>query len=263
MNQPFGHVVIGIPSNRDIPHAVYQFIAGTQLSLFKMGYLCTPIIFGSSDLEDSRNAIMSQFWAEKSYTDIIMMDDDVHAGPGTIERLMSHPVDFVLCAYRLKQDGETYAIRKLPGPMQCVDPLTGEPRPDGIAKIAGGPGGLMRLKRSVVDRFVESYPDLWYHQKKVTGGKAWRFFEFDVIDHERIGEDMNFCRKWRAIGGDVWCDPHIMTHHIGPATFSGRFADQLARNGLMPSVETVQRITLDPKTDEMMRGIVATSPQIT
>lgn len=245
MNQPRGHVVLGIPSNRSIPHAVYQAIEGAQLSLFKMGYLFTPIIFGSSDLEDSRNTIMSQFYVEKSYTHIFMIDDDVHWGDGTIERLISHPVDFVLGAYRLKQPEEKFPVRKLPGPMECVDPVTGKPHPRGLIKIAQGPGGLMRLTRAAIERYVAAYPDEWYFQKKVTGGKAWRFFEFDVIDHERIGEDMNFCRKWRAIGGDVWCDPHITTHHVGQATFSGCFADHLKSEGLLTEPEKVQKISLE------------------
>lgn len=263
MSHPLGHVLIGIASNRHAPDEVHDAIEAAQFGLGKMGYLSTRVKFGSSDLEDARNTILSQFHVTKHYTHAVLVDDDVHWAPGSIERLVGHPVDFVLGAYRLKQDGEKYPVRKLPGPMVCVDPRTGDPHPHGLIKIAGGPGGIMRLTRNVTERLVGAAPDDWYHQKKVTGGKAWRFFEFDVIDHERISEDMNFCRKWRMIGGDVWCDPHITTHHMGMATFSGCFANHLRREGWMPSADTVQRITLDPKTDEMMRGVVATSPQIT
>ncbi len=244
MNQPRGHVLIGIASNRHAPDEVHDAIEAAQFGLGQMGYLSTRVKFGSSDLEDARNTIVSQFYVTQQYSHAILLDDDVHFAPGTIERLMSHPVDFVLGAYRLKQGTEKYPVRKLPGPMTCVDPSTGKPHLHGLIKIGGGPGGLMRITRNVIERLVTAAPDDWYHQKKVTGGKAWRFFEFDVIDHERISEDMNFCRKWRAIGGDIWCDPHITTHHMGMTSFSGNFAEHLKREGWLSDPEKVQKISL-------------------
>lgn len=43
--------------------------------------------------------------------------------------------------------------------------------------------------------------------------KPWFFYE----SHEdaTIGEDINFCKKARAKGIDIWCDPTIEVKHIG------------------------------------------------
>jgi len=239
-----GHLLIAIVSNRPKEDAVTDAIEASQHALARIGWQSTRVTFGSADLEDARNILASQFYAVKDYTHCLFLDDDVSWGPGSVERLVSHPVDFVLGAYPRRAEGEGYSIKTIPGLVECVDPSTGKPHAQGIAKIAGGPAGMMRVSRRVIERMVEASPDRWYHQPKVTGGKAYELFEFDVIDHERISEDMNFCRRWRELGGDVWVDPHLIMHHHGKKTYSGRFVDHLRELGRLVEPEKVKKISL-------------------
>jgi len=242
--RPAGHLFIAVTSNRDSCDAVRDAIEAAQHGLARIGWLSSRVTFGSADLEDARNCLIAQFHVTKEYTHILFVDDDVSWAPGAVERLVSHPVDFVLGAYPRRAEGEGYSIRTIPGPVECVDPSTGMPHPTGIAKIAGGPAGMMRLSRRAVDILVSADRDRWYAQPKVTGGKAWQIWEFDVIDHERISEDMNLCRKWRALGGDVWVDPHLTLHHHGRKTYSGRFADHLREAGRLIEPSKVQKISI-------------------
>lgn len=244
MNDPRGHVLIALVSNRAKEDEVTDAIEAAQHGLMRMGYLSTRVTFGSADLEDARNVLTSQFYVSPHYTDLLCLDDDVSWAPGTIERLMMHPVDVVLGAYPRRAEGEGYSIRTFPGPIECVDPTTGNPHPHGLIKIAGGPAGLMRLSRQAVSRLVEAQAEDWYHQPKVDGGKAWCLWEFDVIDHERISEDMNLCRKWRSLGGNVWCDPHLVLHHHGKKRYSGRLTDHLRELGRLVEPDKVQRISV-------------------
>lgn len=46
-------------------------------------------------------------------------------------------------------------------------------------------------------------------------GKPWFFYEYDLEKDDTIGEDIYFCKKARAKGIDVWCDPTIEVKHIG------------------------------------------------
>jgi len=41
------------------------------------------------------------------------------------------------------------------------------------------------------------------------------------------GEDWNFCRRWRELGGAVWLDPTIELQHHGATVFAGRLADHV------------------------------------
>lgn len=242
--QPRGHLMIAITSNRPAEDAVRDAVEAAQHGLFMAGWVSTRVTFGSADLEDARNCLISQFHVSKQFDKVLFLDDDVSWSPGAVERLVSHPVDFVFGAYPRRAEGEGFSVRTFPGPIECVDPATGAPHPRGLIKVAGGPAGMMMLSRAAVTKLVEAQADDWYHQPKVEGGKAWNIWEFDTIDHERIAEDMNLCRKWRALGGDVWCDPHITLHHHGKKTYSGQFLQHLREIGRLVEPGKVQRIEL-------------------
>lgn len=229
---PVNHLFIALLSYRtEIDMRVTDAIEAAQNGLMRMGWLSTRVSFGSADLCDGRNTLVSQFYVVPNYTHILCVDADVSWGAGAVERLVQHPVDVVIGAYPKRADGEGYAVRTLPGPVTCVDPKTGAPHPRGLVEIAAGPGGMMLLSRKAVARLVEARPDDWYHQPKVTGGKAWNLFEFTVADHQRTSEDMNLCLRWRGLGGTVWCDPHITLHHHGAKSYSGKFIDHLREIG--------------------------------
>jgi len=210
------------------------------------GYLVTPTRKkGTADIGDNRNVVASQFYVRTEYTHLVMYDQDVSWEPGAILRLVVHPVDLVLGVYKKRIEPEGWPIRTLPGPVECVNPQTGKYHPDGIIKIAGGPGGLMRLSRSCIEKMVSAHADEWYASKLVPGGKVWDLFRFERLDHERISEDMNFCRLWRALGGDVWADPHLRLHHWGDKAFSGCLAAHLREIGRMIEPEKIAKIALD------------------
>lgn len=45
--------------------------------------------------------------------------------------------------------------------------------------------------------------------------RPWFFYEYDHQLDDTVGEDVYFCKKARAKGIDVWCDPTIEVKHIG------------------------------------------------
>ena len=244
MMQPIGNLLIGISSVRPSEDAVRDAIEAAQMGLFQIGWTSVRVTTGSADLEDTRNILTSQFYASPQYHKLLLLDDDVHWSPGAIERMVQHPVDLVLGAYPKRGEGEGYPIRTFPGPLECVDPNTNKPHPNGLIRIAGGPAGMMMMSRFAVTKLTEAQIDDWYHQPKVTGGKAWPLWEFDIHNHERISEDMNLCRKWREFGGEVWCDPHITMHHHGKKVYSGQFAQHLRELGRLVEPGKVQRIEM-------------------
>jgi hypothetical protein len=38
-------------------------------------------------------------------------------------------------------------------------------------------------------------------------------FQRTLIDGTRWGGDLDFCNRWRALGGKIWCDPEIVLGH--------------------------------------------------
>lgn len=216
----------------EVDFRVTRSVEAACFGLAARGWLPVPSYQkANSDLEHGRNALAAEaFMNPAQFRKVVFIDADVSCDEGTIERLVEHPVDLVLGSYRIKSDehGERFALRKLPGPVQFVNPINGEHHPNGIAKIAGGPAGMMCVSRACLEKMIKHHDNQWYGAPTVTGGKAWPLFEFDVIEHERISEDMNFVRKWREMGGDAWVDPHLrLHHHDGGKTYSGCLADHL------------------------------------
>ena len=46
-----------------------------------------------------------------------------------------------------------------------------------------------------------------------------------------LSEDWTFCRRWQALGGDIWADSRVLLNHIGHYEFKGDLA-ALERKGL-------------------------------
>ena len=234
---PFKQVLLAMVSYRpEIDFRVIQSLDQCVPSLAAMGYHASRLLgVGNADLAGERNNLLAEFY-NGPFSDMIFIDADVSCEPGSLERLLRHPVDLVFGAYPRRTEGEGFSGRTLPGDCICVDPMTGKPHPNGLIEMAGGPTGFMRITRDCVDKMIEGYPDRWYKEPRVTGGKAYNFFEFCIHDKERWTEDYNFCRLWRERGGKVWCDPHLTLHHHGDKTYSGKFYDHLKQLGRLKTV---------------------------
>lgn len=252
-----GHIMIGVITyTHQIDFRVTQSVEAACFGLAARGWLVTPTIKKSNaDLEHGRNTLVAEFvMAKVNFTKAVLVDADVSCDAGSIERLVEHPVDLVLGSYRLRseEEGGRFPLRKLPGPIEFVNPITGAYHPNGIAKIAGGPAGMLCVSRACIEKMIKHHDDKWYGAPTVTGNKAWPLFEFDIIEHERISEDMNFCRKWRAMGGDVWVDPHLNLHHHGDKTYSGCLADHLKELGLVVDPACIAKVPVGASMADLL-----------
>ena len=64
--------------------------------------------------------------------------------------------------------------------------------------------GLICLSRRAVVRMAEEYPLI---------------FDAHWVGQKFEGEDVDFCRRWRALGGKVYADGAIRTSHTGTYTW--------------------------------------------
>lgn len=182
---------------------------------------------GMADLCRARNGLFAAF-IDSGATDMLCIDSDVSWSPGSVERILQHPVDFVFGAYPLKTDGAAagYAVRGFEGQTDkvfCVDPTTGKEMEGGLVLVQGGPAGFLRITRACAEQMVKAYPDRWYTDISTPLGKAWNLFEFgfSAEEHRRWSEDIEFGRKFMEIGGQVWLDPWLMFQHHGRKAYRG------------------------------------------
>ena len=93
---------------------------------------------------------------------------------------------------------------------------------DGLVEVYDAGTGFMCIKREVIERLIEEYPETEYIPE---GSQSSVYALFDTIideDKRYLSEDYTFCRRWQKIGGKVWLDPTVVLDHFGSVLFRGQ-----------------------------------------
>ena len=195
-------IVIGIPMDE------------LMFSQFFSNIICLSIMpwdsfVTTSDtlIENARNTIHNRFLEKSNAPYLLMLDSDVLPPPDTIERLLAHDLPAVGGWYRKK---EKYRIKELDGTERIVQrPVvydydgfnekiqkfeyrTRIKPGEGLEKIDGLGAGCWLIKREVLEKV----------------GKSPFSFKFG-------GEDLDFCRKMKAAGYDIYVDWDVACAHSG------------------------------------------------
>lgn len=151
-------------------------------------------------------------------THLMFIDADVGFEVQDIYQLIADDKDIVAGAYPKKAYPIEYAYNKLP-----EDPPIDE---NGLVKVKHAGTGFMMIKRDVIRRMFEHYPELKYKNDLNIDMKyePHLYALFDTgIDEDKtyLSEDYMFCNRWRAMGGDIWVDTKIRLSHSGYHSFQG------------------------------------------
>lgn len=99
---------------------------------------------------------------------------------------------------------------------------------NGLIKLHDAGTGFMMIKREAIEKLIKAYPEIKYNNDVQMGNvdlKDHFYALFDTMidpnDRRYLSEDYTFCRRWQAIGGDIWLDPSISLNHYGSYCFQG------------------------------------------
>jgi hypothetical protein len=213
--------------------------AGFDLDVLMLG--------GDSLISRARSVLVSRFLDNPSATHLLFVDADISFDCAQVLRLLRFDQDFVACFYPVKKihwrdlparvvGGEKLETAGLSYVGQlCAEP--GRHREGGFATAEYAGTGFQLIKRTVFERMIDAYPELKFkavHMETDGMGSTGNLCAlFDcVIDAETgtyLSEDYSFCRRWRAIGGEIWLDLQSKLTHSGAQHFAG---DYLARFNL-------------------------------
>jgi hypothetical protein len=184
--------------------------------------LATVFTRNESDVQQARNRCLAEFLAGDC-SHLLFVDADIGWCPAGVFRLIAHNQPIVGGTYRRKSlDDREYAVSTLP---------RGEAGPGGLVEVFGLGGGFLLIQRNAAERMAGAYRELHFELQDGNPSRAgWRaemfnLFGAEMADGTRWSEDLSFCRRWRALGGKVWLDPHILLEHWGMACFTGHPAE--------------------------------------
>jgi len=218
-----------------------------------LGLNCALHMHSESLITRGRNNIVRKFLADPTFTHLFWIDSDIEFTPQSVFRLLLAGRDVAAGVYPMKAmnwpaqglpEGTTrerFEIQYASYPFNPIEhgalPIAGFVDADGFVEVAEAPTGFMVIKRDVFIKMMAHYPELNYTPDGAPGHPEahlhWLFFDcmLDPDSRRYLSEDYAFCRRWRDMGGKVWCDMNSQLHHLGQHMYRGDLGASLKAQG--------------------------------
>lgn len=182
--------------------AAYTFaIARSREALSAAGIQSAYLVLqGNCHVDDGRNSIVRDF-LESDCTELVFLDADVDWEPRDLVQLCQRDLDIV---------GGVYPYRREGGDNMPVRMMSGAMTQEGLLEVEGLPTGFMKIKRHVLERMAAVAPkyfDKIYETALVFDRPT------PGADKTRWGGDVDFCNRWRAMGGRIYADAELRLGH--------------------------------------------------
>ncbi len=180
---------------------------------------------GDSYVDRARNTICAKF-LESDCTDLLFIDSDMTWNLDAIGMMLLPPQEVVGAVYPMKNQWGHYgvALNTHENGSPIVDPITG------LLSAEWVMAGFLRIKRTALEKMAEAYKDLAYQDPNADPANPTRkYIPFFELKLGKSGEDITFCRRWKAIGGEVWVEPRITFGHYGIQVWTGNYHEFLMR----------------------------------
>jgi len=163
-----------------------------------------------------RNNLMAKMMTNKAATHFMFIDADIRFEPDAILKMLACDKEVIAGLYPKKALPVNYVINlkpetKIQGDIFTVD-------------TAGT--GFLLFRREVYEKLIAAHPDTKYVDD-VGLGKQYEPMMYSIFDCEiderghYLSEDWLFCRRWQAIGGEIWAHSKVLLNHIGHYEFQG------------------------------------------
>lgn len=195
-------VLLACPSY-DNPDVSFTFALAQSREVLHAAGIGTAllILHGNCHVDDGRNSIVRDFM-ESDCTDLVFLDADVTWEPSALLALCERDEDIVGGVYPYRREGgDNMPVRLMEG---------GEVR-DGLREVEGLPTGFMKIKRAVFEKMGPTRP--WYFDKIYPTTLMFDRSEPDE-HHTRWGGDLDFCKRWREMGGKLYALEDLRLGHV-------------------------------------------------
>lgn len=227
-NKP--HVFIAVPSGRSMPAAqtMSAMVALTRALTSHgvdggFGTLAFP------DVAEIRNIFLSIWYDKIGTSHLLFVDDDMSFAPELVLDMLAFnkPLVGALCPKR-KLPIE-FAGRAKAGDCRLIQ---------GFMEVDGIGGAVMLIRRDAVETIIAKFPELIdtgsvknhaANQLLAEHGvtRLIRGFDHLWVDGEKFSEDLSFCKRWSACGGEIWANITHNVSHIGPHEYTGNYFDKI------------------------------------
>lgn len=194
-----------------------------------------------------RNNLMAKMMSNTAATHFMFIDADIRFQPESILQMIACDKEVIGGLYPKKALPVNYVINlnpqtKIQGDIFTVDTM--------------GTGFLL-FKREVYEKLIAAHPETKYVDD-VGLGKQFEpmmYAIFDVAIDQRghyLSEDWLFCRRWSALGGEIWAHSKVLLNHIGHYEFQG----DLSKLDIAGQARAQQSQGLPPEVPQALKDAV-------
>ncbi len=187
-------------------------LADTRLYLASTGIETVLRIHTSGSLlVRERNDLIKAF-LESDCSHMLCIDSDIAWNPIDVQKMINLDEDFIAALYPARGPDKCFLYRGVYGENKRME--VSEKK---LLQMEYIPAGFMLLKRNVLEKMIEFFPNLYYEPKdeSLKHTKGYCLFDTEVWEGEFWGEDYVFCRRARQAGFNIWIDPAIVLNHAG------------------------------------------------
>ena len=167
--------------------------------------------------------ILTAMFLESDCTHLMFVDADIEFQADDLLRMMAYDKPIMAAAYPKKALPIQYAIN-----FKFINQEKKQIRiENGAVEVLDASTGFFLVKREVVEKMMQAYPELHYRNDSNIDEKfnkyCYSFFDtiHDPEDNRYLSEDYTFCRRWQKLGGEIWLDPNTKLNHVGTHSFEG------------------------------------------
>jgi hypothetical protein len=224
-------------------------ILGLQATLSKIGVGMSIDLIGNESLVTRARNILVRRFLNSTASHLLFIDADIGFDPNTVERLLNADKDVAVAVYPKKHIDWSMVKRK------AQDTNDSEPIhaagldfninlaeqqtvvTDGFCKVLDAATGFMLIRRQVIERMYESYREELFCVNDLANRDVLPDYVaiFDCMicpkTRRNLSEDYAFCRRWQAIGGEIYADLQSPLLQQGSCTFEATFSQRLVSCG--------------------------------
>lgn len=256
-------ILIGTPSYNgsvtfNYMHSVLEMVELCNRARVGIGF--QPLAHESL-VTRARNFIANSFLRQKDYSHLLFIDADIGFPGNAALRYMRADKDVVCGIYPLKHL-DVDRLRRMPAGLSSEEAVASTLRytvklqagcvvEGGLVPVEYGSTGFMMIKRQVLERMAEAHPELRYRNSFVNSGDEegdnWAFFDtaIDPENRDYLPEDYAFCKRWRALGGEIHADVLSRFVHSGGYDYPGDYPAYLRH--FQDGEESTPLSSLDPR----------------
>jgi hypothetical protein len=245
-------IVVGTPCFGGMVSQDYTMsLLNLSAAAAQNGFDIAVVMLGNDALiTRGRSAIVARFLDNPATTHLLFVDADISFSVDHVLRLLKADKDFAAGLYPAKIIDWNQLAQRFGHSAESLDEAglayvcgfcegVEAKRENGFATGTYAGTGFQLIKRNVFERMIKAYPETKYkalHAFPRPSQPSDHYYAlFDcMIDPDTgvyLSEDYAFCRRWRAIGGEIWLDLNSQLTHSGSYSYRGNAGPRFAASG--------------------------------